>query len=315
MRNKRIAETETYSIPPGGEESMRASVVLTTYNSPKLLEKSLWAFAQQADGVKLSDFEIVVADDGSTSETRELCSHMAQRTGLVIQHVWHEDRGFRKCRILNQAVLAAQSEYLIFSDGDCLPRRNFVATHLRHAKPGHFLSGGRVCLPEMAGSRLDANAIRAGAFADVRWLRKNGVRLRRDSYRLLLPGWLERMGDRLTTTRATFNGHNASAWLSDLLRVNGFNEAMGYGGLDRELGERLVNAGVKPLQIRHQAVCVHVDHPRGYVDPNVWAANIKLRQTIRAEGVKWTEHGIHSSPTVPLPATQPTAARERRRAA
>jgi len=290
---------------------MQASVVLTTYNSPQLLEKSLWAFSEQQIGrAGLSKFEVVVADDGSTSETRNLCANLAQQTGLTIQHVWHEDRGFRKCRILNQAVLEAQAEYLIFSDGDCLPRRDFVATHLRYAQPDCFLSGGRVCLPETAGPRLDLEAIRNGAFADASWLRKNGVRLRRDAYRLRLPAWLEPWGDRLTPTRATFNGHNASAWRNDLLRVNGFNESMGYGGLDRELGERLVNAGVKPLQIRHQAVCVHVDHPRGYVDREIWAANIRLRKKIRSQGIAWTSHGIHANATLPLPPHGEPAAQE-----
>src|SRR5690606_29827525 len=98
--------------------------------------------------------------------------------------------------------------------------------------------------------------------------------------------------DAITTTRATWNGHNASGWRTDLVRVNGFDERMGYGGEDRELGERLVNLGIRPKQIRHRAVCIHLDHGRGYVDPSVIQWNIRHRQKVRAQRTTWTEYGI-----------------------
>ena len=68
--------------------------------------------------------------------------------------------------------------------------------------------------------------------------------------------------DRLTTTKATWNGHNASTWKSYALAANGFNNAMRYGGEDREFGERLMNAGIRGKQVRHRPICVHLDHGR-----------------------------------------------------
>ncbi len=105
-------------------------------------------------------------------------------------------------------------------------------------------------------------------------------------------GWRGALLDSLTTTRATFNGNNASAWKKDVLRVIGFDERMGYGGLDRELGARLINAGVRPKQIRHRAICVHLDHPRNYIDAAVVAHNRVIWSETRRHRHTWTRSGI-----------------------
>jgi len=78
---------------------------------------------------------------------------------------------------------------------------------------------------------------------------------------------------------------------------------MPYGGLDRELGERLVNAGVKGLQIRYSAVCVHLDHPRPYKDPEILARNRAVREAVRRDHVTRTPNGIVKD----LPLTGPDA--------
>ncbi|MDP9348746.1 MAG: glycosyltransferase, partial [Gemmatimonadota bacterium] len=129
---------------------MRASVVLTTYNQPRQLELVLRGYAVQTR----RDFQVVVADDGSGEETREVLERLRRETGLDLLHVWHEDRGFRKCTILNRAILAASGDYLVFSDGDCIPRRDFVEAHLRLAEPGRFLSGGYLRLSPAVSARI-----------------------------------------------------------------------------------------------------------------------------------------------------------------
>ncbi len=267
---------------------MHISVVLATYNSPAWLEKVVWGYALQT----VRPAELVIADDGSTADTRHVIERLRRATGLAIQHAWHEDRGFRKCEILNNAILAAQSEYLVFSDGDCIPRRDFLAAHAAHAAPGRFLSGGLVRLPLALSRQIALPDIVSGQAFSASWLRSNGLPLNRKCLLLAAPRLLSAVLDRFTTTRATWNGHNASGWKADLLRVNGFDERMGYGGEDRELGERLVNFGLRPKQIRHRAVCVHLDHDRGYVDPETVHWNIRHRQTVRSQRLRWTEFGI-----------------------
>jgi glycosyltransferase involved in cell wall biosynthesis len=288
------------------------SVILATYNQPSWLEKVVWGYRVQLHRA----FEIVIADDGSKPETGETIARLRRDTGLEIQHVWQPDDGFRKCRILNQALLAARFDYMVFSDGDCVPRRDFLATHVRRAAPGYFLSGGLVRLPLRLSQRISIDDIIHQRAMEYSWLRRHGLPLNKKCLMLVRsPRWAS-LCDWSTTTKATWNGHNASGWKADLLRVNGFDERMGYGGEDRELGSRLVNAGVRPLQIRHQAVCVHLEHGRGYVDLQVLRANKEHRRLAREQRLTWTPYGaIHMQedmqearvlkfPTPQRPATQ-----------
>ena len=103
---------------------------------------------------------------------------------------------------------------------------------------------------------------------------------------------VSRLLDAVTTTRPTFNGHNASAWRDDLVRVNGFDERLEWGGLDREIGERLENAGVKGTQVRHRAVVVHLDHGRGYKRPEAIARNRAIRDEVAAKRLVRTPAGL-----------------------
>jgi hypothetical protein len=98
----------------------------------------------------------------------------------------------------------------------------------------------------------------------------------------------------MTTTRATWNGGNASGWKTDLLRVNGYDERLQYGGLDRELGERLMNAGIRGKQIRHRAIAVHLDHARPYMQQEAWRHNDAIRRETRRSRATWTPYGIES---------------------
>ncbi|MDE2664359.1 MAG: glycosyltransferase family 2 protein [Gemmatimonadota bacterium] len=268
------------------------SVILSTYNAPDELERTLWGYSVQT----CPGFDVVVADDGSGPETRDRIEHLRISTGLAISHVWQEDDGFRKCRILNRAIVEARGDYLILSDGDCIPRNDFVDAHARLAEPGCFVSGGRVRLSSAAGSRIERDDVLGGSLFEPPWLDEMGaLSRRRDRGKLIRSPLRAEWLDRLTTTRATWNGHNASAWKTDLLRVNGFDERMTYPVEDRELGERLRNAGIRPIQARHRAVCAHVEHARPWLDPEAQATNERLRAETRG-GRDWTEHGIRKGP-------------------
>lgn len=266
---------------------MRVSVVVTTYNQPEWLRRSLWALAVQTHG----DYEVVVADDGSGDETRAVIDEVRAEAGVDLVHVWHEDRGFRKTEILNRAIVASGGDYLVFTDGDCVPRRDFVEAHVRLAEPGRFLSGGYLQLPAEVSQRVAVDAIRSGRAFSTRWLMRQGWRPGRRAVRLLPPG-PARLLDLLTPTRPTWNGHNASTWRDALFEVNGYDGDMGYGGLDRALGERLENLGIRGKQIRYRAPVLHLHHDRPYRDAAVVRRNREIRQAIRREGQVRARVGI-----------------------
>lgn len=271
---------------------MRTTVVLCTYNQPEWLEKVLFGYARQSD----EDFSLIVADDGSEPPTGQVIERWKRRLEGRLQHVWHDDRGFRKSVILNRAIEAAvggEAEYLIFSDADCIPLPGFVACHRRMARPGHFLSGGYEKLPDSTSAAIGGEEIESGQAFDSRWLRQAGHRasLKLRVARLGNP-LLSGLFNRLTTTRATWNGHNASGWTQDIVAVNGFDERMQYGGQDREMGERLVHAGIRPRQIRFSTIGLHLEHGRGYVTSETLLRNRAIRRDTQASGRIRTAWGI-----------------------
>lgn len=277
---------------------MDVSVIISTFNSPAWLEKTLWGYRRQTH----PHFELLVADDGSGPETLLVLERMRRTTRLSIRHVWHRHDGFRKCRILNRAILQASGDYLIFSDGDCVPRADFVATHVALAAPGRALSGGCIRLPAAASHALTEQEIFSGRCMQPEWLRAHSAATGRNLLKLHVSRGLSGLiADSLTPTCATFNGHNASVWRDDALRVNGFDERMQYGGLDREFGDRLTNAGVRFCQVRHRAICLHLDHARPYVTADSWARNREIRERTRRERMSWTTFGILESAASAMP--------------
>lgn len=278
-----------------------ASVVFTTYNQPAWLEKVLLGFAAQS---RLG-FELIVADDGSGDETRAVIERLRPQLPYTLRHLWQPDDGFRKCEALNTAIAASRSDYLIFTDGDCIPRRDFVATHLRLREPGRFLSGGYHKLPMATSEAIGADDIASGRCFDVRWLHARGMQASGRDRKLTAGPRLGWLLDQVSTAKASWNGHGASGWKHDLLAINGFDERMRYGGQDREFGERLVNAGIRGKRIRHRTIALHLDHPRGYATAESIAFNKALRADTRRSRRTWTEHGIEK---IPAPATPPRLA-------
>lgn len=270
---------------------MKVSVILSTYNSPEWLKKVLWGYEEQS----YRDFEIVIADDGSGTPTFQLIDYFREKSHLVIKHVWHEDRGFQKSEILNKAILAAEGEYLIFSDGDCIPRLDFVEVHASSARRGYFLSGGYFMLPMQTSQIIEREHIKSGEAFSVRWLRQNGLGSTYKAIKLSCNHFFGKLLNAITPTKATWNGHNSSGWKVDLLSVNGFNEQMQYGGQDRELGERLVNKGLNGKQIRYSAICIHLDHKRGYNTEDSIRRNMAIRKATREQRKTWTNTGITKS--------------------
>ena len=268
--------------------SCAASVIFSTYRQPEWLRKVLCGFAAQTH----SDFEILVADDGSGAETADVIRSLRAKARLRIEHVWQRDAGFRKCRILNRAIARARGAYLIFTDGDCIPHPEFVSRHLALAEPRRFLSGGLLRLPPGLSHRIAIGDIRSGQAFSARWLRDQGMP---PTYKLVKLSAGMRFGaalDFISPATAGWNGHNASGWKKHLLAANGFDERMGYGGEDRELGERLENAGIRGKRIRHRIPCLHLDHPRGYVHSEIRAANQAIRAETRRTKRTRTDHGI-----------------------
>lgn len=266
----------------------KVSVIVSTYNHPNWLRKVLWGFESQT----YMDFELIIADDGSGPETRAVIEEMKGRVSYEMSHIWQEDNGFQKCKILNKAIVKANTDYLIMTDGDCIPREDFVQVHYINKLPGYFISGGYYMLPMNISQAITLDDIEGQNCFNIQWLKEKGIPPSFKNNKLTAKGPISKIFNKFTPTKASWNGHNSSGWKSDILKVNGFDERMQYGGEDRELGERLFNLGIKSKQLRYSAVCVHLDHERSYKTPEALAKNLEIRKNTKREKRIWTPYGI-----------------------
>jgi glycosyltransferase involved in cell wall biosynthesis len=233
------------------------SVIVTTYNREDALDAVLRSLARQTD----RDFEVVVADDGSTAATAGRIGSWASKLGHRLEHVWHEDRGFRAAEIRNRAILASHGVYCIFLDGDCIVRPDFVATHRRLAEPGRFVTGNRILLSrELTRKVLEAKLAPEnwGLFAWLTQRWRGGIN--RVSAVLRLPlGPLRRLrGRRWRDARSC----NLAVWRSDLDCVDGFDaDYSGWGKEDSDVLVRLLHAGVCRKDGIFATGVLHLWHP------------------------------------------------------
>ena len=268
------------------DDTFSVGVIISTYNHPEWLEKVLWGLLYQTHPAN----EIIIADDGSDERTRELIERYQSR--LPLKHVWHEDKGFRKTTILNQAVLAAQSEYLIFMDQDLIPRRDFISQHYKHARRGHFVSGGAIMITEELSHALTEEDIRLGNAFRISWLRTHGMPWNWKMSKLWSNPMLCRLMNLLTPANASWNGGNASTWRDYILQAKGFDTRMRYGAEDREFGQRLENAHITGIQLRYGTPLLHLYHLRPYRNEQDWQTNRAIWLQTKKEHLTITSYGL-----------------------
>lgn len=224
------------------------SLVIATYNWPRALAVVLRSVRAQ----RQLPGEVVIADDGSRDETRELIAREAASFPVPLHHVWHEDSGFRLGMIRNKAMARARGRYLVQLDGDLVLHPEFIASHAAFARPGQYVQGSRVMLDAaLTEATLAAGRVTAHPFSP-------GVRNRVNALHLpALASLVRGPTDPLRRTR----GCNMAFWRDDIVRVNGYNEAIeGWGREDSELAARLQNAGVRRRNLKFAAVAWHLHH-------------------------------------------------------
>jgi glycosyltransferase involved in cell wall biosynthesis len=239
-----------------------------------------------------NDFELIIADDGSKNETKNLIEKFQSEFKNPIIHVWQKDEGFQKTKILNKAIIKASCEYILFSDGDCIPRNDFVATHLKHQIKGSFLSGGYFKLNDFVSNSISEIDIKNQSCFNSKWLLENGLKWNFKLIKLTKNIFFAYFMNWITPTKKTFNGHNTSCFKKDLIAVNGFNEDMKYGGLDREIGERLFHNNIRGKQIRYSAICLHLNHNRSYATKDNWLNNNNIRKHNKQHKVIAVQNGL-----------------------
>jgi glycosyltransferase involved in cell wall biosynthesis len=262
------------------------SVVITTYNRPDALEAVVRACFMQND----KNFEIIIADDGSTANTQAAIAVLADGAPVPLRHVWQPDQGFRAAMARNRGILAASGEYIVFLDGDCIPQRDFIARHRALSQPGCLVSGSRILLDEALTRQVLSEGIDIAATdlgARLAWR----LRGRINKALQLVVRWpdLGRVRRRFSWRR--IKSCNLGVWRSDLDKVNGFDESFtGWGHEDSDLVVRLFHAGVLRKDGAFATEVFHLWHREA--QRNQETSNRQLVLARAAQGVTQAVQGL-----------------------
>jgi glycosyltransferase involved in cell wall biosynthesis len=232
------------------------AVIVTSFERPTSLVRSLLSLSLQKPLSLLS--EIVVADDGSRDDTRQVVDRFARNSGLPVAFTTHDHDGFQLCRSRNEGVLASSAAYLAFIDGDCVMAPNFLATHVARRKRRSVLCGESYRIEHAETEMATDEAIRRWdllRFVSEKELKRLAWKAKRDrAYSLFrVP-----MRPRLT-------GNHFSLWRDDFERIDGFDLGFrGWGLEDRDLQRRLRRVGIRCRSVLPQTIGYHLWH---LVDP------------------------------------------------
>jgi glycosyltransferase involved in cell wall biosynthesis len=233
------------------------SVIVATYQRADALEAVLRSLASQTD----REFEVVIADDGSGTETAQVIGKWSGQMPVPLRHVWHEDLGFRLAEIRNRAIRVSKGAYCIFLDGDCIVRRNFVAAHRRLAQRGWFVTGNRVLLSSAFTQQVLRNHLDLHRWGVERWIAARLFgRVNRLAPLMRLPlGPLRKL--EVKRWRGA-RGSNMAFWREDLERVDGFDATFsGWGREDSDIFVRMIRTGVRRKDGRFATGVLHLWHP------------------------------------------------------
>lgn len=177
-------------------------------------------------------------------------------------HAWQPDAGFRLAEVRNRAVAITSGDYLVFLDGDCIPRSDFVAEHRRLAEPGWMVCGHRLMLSEALTQNVVGEHLPVEDWTFSKWtgeLCRGSIDRLTPLLRLSGTAWRRYL---IRTRTRKVRGCNMAVWRSDFLEVDGFDATfVGWGHEDYDLAARMQMIGVSLKDGRFATGVLHLWHP------------------------------------------------------
>lgn len=256
---------------------MKTALLITTYNWKEALSVVLESLRIQS---QLPD-EVLIADDGSNEDTKEIIDQFRETFYIPVKHIWHEDLGFRRSKILNKAIAQSETDYIIQIDGDCIMHKDFIKDHITNSRPNLYLYGSRVHIrPEYVNLVLKKKLIHFDIFSKE---------TKNKSRNLHIPFFSTFYKPQKETKRV--RGCNLSYWKKDFIAVNGYDENYeGWGREDTDITMRLTNLGLLSKKLRYIAIEYHIYHKNASKD-NL-NKNEELYLAVKQNGNIKCENGI-----------------------
>ena len=229
---------------------LSVSLIITTYNRPDALAAVLHSVKQQT----VLPNEVLIADDGSTNETRQLIEKYQQNYPVALKHIWRPDDGFRAAECRNRALAVAKSEYIVMIDGDMLLSPEFIGDHRQVAQQGVFVQGSRVLLT----AEKTAQLLQSTDYPLPKWY-EQGVLKRKSAWRI--PVLSAIIARQKTQKLRGIRTCNCAFFREDALAINGFNnDFVGWGREDSEFVVRFFNNGGQRINLKFAAIAFHLYH-------------------------------------------------------
>ena len=257
---------------------MRVSLIITTYNRPDALSLVLRSIERQIT----LPYEVIIADDGSTNDTKEVITSFQEKSDILVIHSWQEDSGFRAAKSRNKAISKSNGDYIVLIDGDMILHPEFINDHINNAQPSYFVQGSRVLLTQdKTKQALDQQKINFSLLSNGLKNRKNAIH----------SNSLSRLFSNKKNTLRGIRSCNLAFFKQDFISVNGFNnEFEGWGREDIEFIMRLMNRGINRKNVRFNAIQFHLWHNENIRD-SLEKNEAILQNTINNQ-IKWCDSGL-----------------------
>lgn len=258
---------------------MSISLIIAVYKRLDFLSLVFQSLELQS----FKDFEVVIAEDNNQAETKSFIENACSNHSFSIKHIYQEDKGFRKNKILNKAIRVSSFEKLVFIDGDCIIHRHLLKNYNKGINPGIVRAGRRIELSE----RHTKAMLKKDQIFGLDFLSLLMKMARYPEKALYLPN--------IKTLNSGFKhllGCNWGIMKNDLLSINGFDEDYELSGVgeDSDVEWRLLKANIKIESIVYSCLEYHLFHPVQY-NQKTLDKNLKMLKSKKSRELSYCING------------------------
>ena len=224
------------------------SLIISVYNRYDFLYLVLKSIEKQS----FKNFKVIIAEDCEKIEMKENIKKWEKEFSFIIRHISQEDIGFRKCKILNEALKMAK-ENIVIIDGDCLLHYKFLENYNKYFQKGYDVIFGRRC--EMS------------KFLTEKLLKEKSCKIKlRELIYPYSKAWTECIYFPLITKTKKRDlkllGSNMGFTKEIIYKINGFNEEYQSPGVgeDSDLEWRFKKVNAKYIALKNTVVEYHLWH-------------------------------------------------------
>lgn len=237
----------------------KISVIVTVYNRLEYVRNVVLSLLNQT--MKID--ELILADDGSKEDVRNVIEDLIDKCDFSIKHVWQEDIGFRLARSRNNGAREAEGEFLIFLDQDVILPDDFIEKVYGKRKEKRIVFCRGYLTSEKEKNKIFDLIKEKYNYMDIYNLVYNEkfdkefktIIFKDKLYRILY--WLK-----LRSRGAKMVGLMFALYKKDYIEINGFDDKYkGWGQEDDDFGNRFFKYGGEVYPLKLEKYLFHVYHP------------------------------------------------------